>query len=154
MLNFYRRCSPWPVHGKWHTSLLYAVYPSLGQSKDDGTFATSVIKPICCPCSDLCYLFFCNRQCRLFVFIASPHTISGASQDLSARDIHSPYGSRAAMGWVKDSLRKPNMKRPYTSVTNCQGLRFARFETKLYGHFIGKFGPASHRRSTAHPFLL
>ena len=33
-------------------------------------------------------------------------------------------------------------------------LRFARFETKLYGHFIGKFGPASHRRSTAHPFLL
>ena len=56
------------------------------------------IKPICCPCSDLCYLFFCNRQCRLFVFIASPHTISGASQDLSARDIHSPYGSRAAYG--------------------------------------------------------
>ena len=55
---------------------------------------------------------------------------------------------------IKDSLRKPNMKRPYTSVTNCQGLRFARFETKLYGHFIGKFGPASHRRSTAHPFLL
>ncbi|MCS2458095.1 hypothetical protein NXX04_26510 [Bacteroides ovatus] len=56
------------------------------------------IKPTCCPCSNLHHLSFCNRQCRLSVFIASPHTISGTSQDLSARDIHSPYGSRAAMG--------------------------------------------------------
>ena len=33
-------------------------------------------------------------------------------------------------------------------------LRLARFGTKPSGHFIGKFGPASRRRSTAHPFLL
>lgn len=33
-------------------------------------------------------------------------------------------------------------------------LRFDRFGTEPSGHFIGKFGPASRRRSTAHPFLL
>ena len=156
MLNFYRGYfCPFDRYTANGIQVCYMLCTRLwGKARTMAHLPQVSIKPICCPCSDLCYLFFCNRQCRLFVFIASPHTISGASQDLSARDIHSPYGSRAAMGWVKDSLRKPNMKRPYTSVTNCQGLRFARFETKLYGHFIGKFGPASHRRSTAHPFLL
>ena len=32
------------------------------------------IKPICCPCSDLCYLFFVTGNAVLFVFISfAPH---------------------------------------------------------------------------------
>lgn len=61
--------------------------------------------------------------CAVVLFSSySSHTFCGASQCLSARDIHSPYGSRAAMSRVSDSLcGGPNMKRPYDSVSNWQG---------------------------------
>lgn len=104
-----------PAHSKWHTGLLYAVHPSFGPSKDAGAV---------CPYRNVCHPYFSNRLRRfsLSPYTASPHTFSEASQGLSARDIHSPYGSGAAMRRLSDSLcGSPNMKRPNDSVSNCQG---------------------------------
>ena len=103
-----------PAHGKWHTGLLYAVRPSFGPSKNAGLLAAGdTRKPAVCPCRNVCRPYFSNRLRRpppLSPCTASPHTFSGASQGLSARDIHSPYGSGAAMRRLSDSLcGGPNM---------------------------------------------
>ena len=114
-----------PAHGKWHTSLLYAVRPSFrGKARTQAYLSQAARKPADSPCRNVCHPYFSNRLRRfsLSPYTASPHTFSEASQGLSARDIHSPYGSGAAMRRLSDSLcGGPNMKRPNDSISNCQG---------------------------------
>lgn len=53
-----------PVHGKWHTGLLYAVRPSFGPSKNAGLLAAGdTRKPAVCPCRNVCRPYFSNRLC-------------------------------------------------------------------------------------------
>lgn len=70
----------------------------------------------------------------LALYRFAPHH-SETSHGLSAGDIHSSYGSIAAMSRLEDSFAESKHE-------------------ETIGHFVEEFGTASHRRFTTHPYLV